>query len=224
MPFRQLVSGIILALLPISSVSASSNTTIVQCDAGRWEGYRTGFRGSEGENGITYPLVIMTLKTPAVQGDAVLIEFGPNLIGEEGTTLGSVINSSQKGQGYYQKSYVIIHSKPQQISEIFTVDLETGDVIMSQTIGDSRGISVDTFKKECLVFTGLNDDQVPASPVLGQKLFSSEERREVGIAAPNDDHAHETLSDHRDRSADKPRHTDPNNDADLLELGFVPVD
>ncbi|WP_154667718.1 hypothetical protein [Leisingera caerulea] len=164
----------------------------------------------------------MTLKTPAEQGDPVLVEFGPNLIGEETITLGSVIHSSQKGQGYYQKSYVIIHSKPQQISEIFTVDLETGGVIMSQTIGDSSGISVDTFKKECLVLTGLNDDQVSAVPALGQKLFSPDELRELGIAAPDDVRDHETLSDHRDRAADKPRQADPNNE--LLELGFVPVE
>lgn len=140
-----------LFLLPGAATSVHASTNLVICEAGRWEGHRTGFRGSDGENGITYPSIIMAFDDEAKFGDVASIQFGANYASPEGLSITGVVTF--RSESWYQKDYIIIHSQPQQIAETYTIDLETADVVFTQTIGDGSGVNIDAFKRSCSMQT-----------------------------------------------------------------------
>lgn len=223
------------------SASMASGDTIVLCDEGRWEGYRVGHRGgSDGENGISYPTVAMIFEKNTGFGDLASVSFGGNLFHEHGTTTtGLVTHRTFAEQPLSQKSYLIIHTQPQQIPEVFTVDLETGDVIMSQTIGDRHGISVDTFKKRCTIKaietynadTSSNESPSarlasPSNQSVG--TFTADEILELGFSLPADEGSPAIPSTRRPNHGTVAREQPEKELSDalkeLLRLGFVPVE
>lgn len=139
--------AVFLANILAQASSSSASTNIVVCEAGRWEGHRTGFRGTDGENGITYPSVIIVFDDEAKFGDVASIQFGANYVSPEGHSTTGVVTF--RSEDLYQRDYIIVHSQPQQIAETYTIDLETADVVFTQTVGDGFGVNIDAFKRSC---------------------------------------------------------------------------
>lgn len=144
--FSAVASLLISAITPVAAFAA---TSVVVCEAGKWEGHRTGFRGTDGENGINYPSVVIGFDDEAVFGDLASLQFGANYVSPEGHSTAGFV--AFRAEDWYQKDYIIIFSQPQQIAETYTIDLETGDVVFTQTVGDGSGVNIDAFKRVCQI-------------------------------------------------------------------------
>jgi hypothetical protein len=129
---------------------------LIQCDAGSWEGHRTGFRrmGSEPNldpsNSIMYPSITLILENSAMPGETAFVRYGDGMFQPAKSTMGTILYRSTTTQ---EVDYIVVAIKPQQILETLTIKLDSGEAILTNTIGDYSGISLDAFKSVCSVST-----------------------------------------------------------------------
>ena len=123
----------------------AADTIGIFCEAGKWTGQRVGFLEdgqieNDGNSQYMEKTSFILDSLPPKKGDKVRSSYGADFTYE-----GEV-------RYYYsgEKPYIIIETQPYQIQEIYTIDLVTGNAILTIT-KRMWGFYKDNFTGKCLI-------------------------------------------------------------------------
>lgn len=133
----------------VNPVNAQQRVQVIECDEGRWEGYRVGYNygptpeypeyaDEENSQAMEKTLIILMNERPRESDSATIVY--------DGITYDAKVIYSHYGRN----NYVVLQYKPKDLIEIYTINIDNGDAIL--TIPKAIfGLAVDSFRKQCRV-------------------------------------------------------------------------
>jgi hypothetical protein len=149
---RLLRTTICLIAFSLSALTTAETKLIAQCPEVEWLGQRVGFdnqgRLENDTNGIRLKETLFLFESfPPERGNRVFIRYDGGGVNEN-TYVGNVTY-------VYGLSYVIIETQPHDLQEVYSIDLTSGNTILTNT-KMAGGFFKDVFTTQCEV--GLIDD------------------------------------------------------------------
>ena len=141
--FTQLRFFLVCAAISISNTATASDSLLIFCEAGKWEGQRVGFLNNgqienDGNFQSMKETVFILEQFPPKKGDRVHAKYG-----------GDHLYEGEVRYVYFgDNPYIILETQPYDLQENYTIDLLTGNTIFTVT-KRMFGFYKDTFTGKC---------------------------------------------------------------------------